>query len=348
MVAFQTEDGNFLFRHVCGLLRVILKDIPDEAARFVVASEGTDAPALSGMAEVADITLSSPAAMLADTGGHQVTYQLPDSPAEELTFYIPLPVGVYPRLTVSLQRANGEAYFTRTLSNVEARHAVLLDVPVVNAATGGCYSLTPQAKEITEEEGENFSVLSTSEDGIVVLHYVGDTMSPQIGDVLIQGGDGFFPEGFLGKVVDIEQHEDGSCTLTTLPASWSDVLTDLYVNTPIDLIPQQADTRAIGHISSERDEDGYRCFTIGVSDISSEENMVSLEGDLTIGLRFIPTISLKDGAIQHAVFTLESKMLADYTVSLAGVVVAFERRLPIGKPIPLGSYNIPNTTRWQN
>lgn len=350
MIACPDENsGNFTFRHTCGLLRIILHDIPEGAASFVITSEGEDAPALAGKAIVEDIVLSQPVARIEDEGNRQVTYELPDRTdysMETLTFYIPLPVGVYPRLSVSLLRQDGTAFFTKTLSDVEARRAVLFNLPVVNASTGGCYTLAPNVHDISTDEASQIDVEQSGDNGTTTLHYAPDMLPPQVGDILIQGGGEdpslLFKEGFLGKVSRVTANEDGSHTVTTEPAALTDAFTDLEINSSLDLVPQlPSSTRSI-NISTEKDEDGFRLFTIGLDGIAAADGHLKLEGELTAGLRFIPSISLKNGKINHASFTMEEKILAGYHVTATGDFEAADT-IPIGNPIPLGSYPILNT-----
>ena len=341
------NSGNFTFRHTCGLLRITLYDIPQGATSFVITSEGEEAPALAGKAIVEDIALSQPVAQIESEESRQVTYELPDktdSSMETLTFYIPLPVGAYPRLSVSLLRQDGTAFFTKTLSDVEARRAVLFNLPVVNASTGGCYTLASNAHDISMEDVSQITV-EQSEDGITTLRYAADMLPPQAGDILIQGGGEdpslLFEEGFLGKVRQVTANKDGSHLITTEPAALTDAFTDLEINPSLDLVPQLPSTRGIS-ISTEKDEDGFRLFTIGLDGIAAADGHLKLEGELTAGLRFIPNISLKEGKIAHAAFTLEGKILAGYHVTATGNIIAADT-IPIGGPIPLGSYPILNT-----
>lgn len=132
MLAMKGEDGNFRFRHLAGLLKITVDNIPEGAAKFVITSEGEYAPGLAGEVEVKDITAQNPVLTLKGTGNTTVTYHLDSGPKEErLTFFIPMPIGKYSKLSVSLIMDDDTSLFTKTISEIEVRRAVMITLPIL-------------------------------------------------------------------------------------------------------------------------------------------------------------------------------------------------------------------------
>lgn len=138
MLGIKQADGNFIFKHLCGLLKITVKNMPENAKRLFVVSEGTEekeAPAIVGNVVVSDVSAEGTTLSLEEKGGHEVSIDLKNTSAQETyTFYIPVPVGEYPMLSVKLEMNDGVIYMDKRVSNVNMVRAKMLEMPVVDAA----------------------------------------------------------------------------------------------------------------------------------------------------------------------------------------------------------------------
>lgn len=134
--SYSVENKTFAFKHVCGLMRITIASIPADAASLVVTSENQN---ISGKFTITDITTDSPALTPSDNGSKTVTVTLPETATYgEKTFYIPLPVAAYSKLTVELKKTDGAAILTKSVSNLSVACGQLVDM---NKLTG--LELTP-------------------------------------------------------------------------------------------------------------------------------------------------------------------------------------------------------------
>lgn len=137
MLGIKQADGDFMFKHLCGLLKVTVKNMPENAKRLFVVSEGTEekeAPAIAGDVLVNDVTANNATLSITENKGHEVSIDLKNTSAQETyTFYIPVPVGEYPKLSVKLEMNDGVIYMDKSVSNVNITRALMLDMPVIDA-----------------------------------------------------------------------------------------------------------------------------------------------------------------------------------------------------------------------
>lgn len=138
MLGVKQADGTFSFKHLCGLLKVTVKNMPENAKRLFVVSEGTDekeAPFLTGDVTVNDVTADDATLSITKNGGREVSIDLKNVSAQETyAFYIPVPVGEYPKLSVKLEMNDGIIYFDKGLSDVDMKRTMMMDMPVFDAA----------------------------------------------------------------------------------------------------------------------------------------------------------------------------------------------------------------------
>lgn len=132
MLGVEQEDGSYLFKHLCGLMRVTVKGVPEGTSTFKVTSVGENALGIAGKARVADITSTDAVLSLEDEVIKTVAVTLETEEIMDATFYIPLPVGTYSQLSVTYSDDSKE-YFTKTTSNVTIERGMLLDMPVLTA-----------------------------------------------------------------------------------------------------------------------------------------------------------------------------------------------------------------------
>lgn len=134
MIGVKQEDGSFLFRHLCGLMKVRVKGVPVGTSRFTITSVGENAPGIAGVATVADITTTDAVLALDDVAATQITVTLSSDEITDKTFYIPLPVGTYPQLSVSFEN-DDNVLFTKTVSDCEVKRGVMIEMPMAVATS---------------------------------------------------------------------------------------------------------------------------------------------------------------------------------------------------------------------
>ena len=126
MIGVKQDDGNFLFKHLCGLLKFSIVDIPDDAKQVIITAKGENAPNISGTCIVEDV-IEDGVVLSIPEGSSQVTIKLNGEVGTQ-TFYVPVPVGVYSVLQVVLEKEDGTYFFSEKLSNVTIRRATIFHV----------------------------------------------------------------------------------------------------------------------------------------------------------------------------------------------------------------------------
>lgn len=126
MIGVKQDDGNFLFKHLCGLLKFSIVDIPDDAKQVIITAKGENAPNISGTCIVEDV-IEDGVVLSIPEGSSQVTIKLNGKVGTQ-TFYVPVPVGVYSELQVLLEKEDGTYFFSEKLSNVTIRRATIFHV----------------------------------------------------------------------------------------------------------------------------------------------------------------------------------------------------------------------------
>lgn len=129
--AYDASNQKFAFKHVCGLMRITIASIPTDAASLVITSEGAN---ISGTGTIADITAEAPQLSSPTEGGKTVTITLPETTTYgEKTFYIPLPVATYSKLTMELKKADDSVILSKSISSLSVACGQLVDM---NKLTG--------------------------------------------------------------------------------------------------------------------------------------------------------------------------------------------------------------------
>lgn len=123
MIGVKQDNGNFLFKHLCGLLKFSIVDIPDDAKQVIITAKGENAPNISGTCIVEDV-IEDGVVLSIPEGSSQVTIKLNGEVGTQ-TFYVPVPVGVYSVLQVVLEKEDGTYFFSEKLSNVTIRRATI-------------------------------------------------------------------------------------------------------------------------------------------------------------------------------------------------------------------------------
>lgn len=336
MLGHPAGNQQMLFKHLTGILRLTLRNVPADAYAFVLRSAGENATPLAGRATVADVSKDGATLSVTEEAGHEITYRIGDLvPGEDTrTFFIPLPVGDYAELEIEALRQDDTVLFTRSLGAKVIGRAQIVSVPVVDFQTGEAYVLQDNAIEINEETEQYINLTSIDQTtGVCTLTYAQAPAEgmPQVGDVLLRPGiSDRFPQGFLGKVTSVKETKEGY-TVTTGPACLNDAFKDLVVDEEVDLVPEnmETETRAI-------DLDGsFANFSISMD--FSQGSGIYAKGAVTFGLKYHVVIDLKQ---QYLSYTYKNEIGVDGTAGIRGELSgdAFKHELSPG--IPLGAVAI--------
>lgn len=127
MVADMNSD-NLEFKHVGGVLRFVISNMPKDAAQFVFTANTPITGKFTVTTDETDAYIATPATDDAASYGKTVTIKFPavtadPSSEESMTFYVPLPTGTYNGFTVSIQKADNTELgkLTATATNVLKR-----------------------------------------------------------------------------------------------------------------------------------------------------------------------------------------------------------------------------------
>jgi len=239
MLGIKQVNGDFSFKHLVGLLKVTVKNMPENAKRLFVVSEGTEekaAPAITGDVLVNDVTANNATLSITENKGHEVSIDLKNTSAQETyIFYIPVPAGEYPKLSVKLEMNDGVIYMDKSVSNVSMTRALMLDMPLIDLLEkkpdlGENMVLSDNTVLLTEDFSR-YVLNPISDDGIIILDMAfPEEQLPVVGDILFYGdASESFPNGLLNRILQIEKSEKGY-KLITEPAAFEDAFDKLYIN----------------------------------------------------------------------------------------------------------------------
>ena len=231
MLGVKNEDGTFRFRHLAGLLKIVIHGAPEDASKFVITSEGDNAPGLAGNAQVTDITAAEPVLALTGEVSRTITYKLPDRIDDELCFYVPMPAGTYPKLVVKLLKADDSEYLTKTISNRKIRRAVMVEMPVLTHVSPEYVDIDWNKAKVESMNLDNGDFTLTFDEGTMPEFADGESV------VVLQDGNSFHLRRIMNSTVN-----DNQVTIHTQEAG----MTELFRNTEfsLSLTPEnQAATR---------------------------------------------------------------------------------------------------------
>ena len=320
MLGVKNNDGTFTFKHLTGLLRITINNVPEEADRFVITSSGeTNAPDIAGQATITDINAEDATLSITANGSKSITYNLGTLTEETgfRTFFVPLPVGEYPQLSVALYAKDStDPYFTKTISDITVRRAVMIDMPILDAQTGAQYVLSENTIQLSKEDESYIESVEqtgneTSDENIIT--YQSDTPSdklPKVGDILLYNEiTEKFPSGFLGKVTKVEE-TNGGYVIHTKPAALDEAFNQLYIDEVYDLIPEDSEITQ-SRVAISTDEDGFFCFT---TPLTLEKEPISVNGSATTGFKLHVhfELNIESGLPPYAFVTLQSKVNSSF------------------------------------
>lgn len=133
MLGTRNEDGSFTFNHLAAMMKLKI-NVPEEATALVITSDFWS-PDISGRFIVKDIT--TPDAVFEENNpfsSHELNVLIPSSMRGGVqTFYIPLPVSTYGKLTVALRNEMNKDIWYKSISNITLKRGVLLELPEVSS-----------------------------------------------------------------------------------------------------------------------------------------------------------------------------------------------------------------------
>lgn len=200
MIAKYNPTNNSLsFKHLCGLLKVTVNDIPATATKFVL--EGSDD--IAGTGTVADIDAVDAALSVSASGSKTVTVTLSEAAASSKSFYFPLPVGTYTSLSISLLDKDNVKLYTRSVDNIQIERAKAIDMPAVSTTPwdgvsrvepkkdNEVYQITSAAElawfQRTKEDAVKANVTPTMTADAVLCNDIDLNNKPWMGIVLATG-----------------------------------------------------------------------------------------------------------------------------------------------------------------
>lgn len=342
MLGVKNGDGeNFTFKHLCGLLRITLGGgMPDDADRFVITSEGGDAPSIAGVAHVANIADENAELKISrDNESRSIIYRLGGLSLSDgfQNFFVPMPVGEYSKLTISFYlKGKDQPQFTRTISNLEVRRAVMTSMPILDWKTGEQYVLSQNVRDISDGLVGKVAVSSMNPTALTYTGDVAEGELPKNGEIVWSRVSEAFPYGFLGKVTNVIKNENGTYTVQTGGASLSEAFDELYINETVALFSENSPkTRGLLHsIFGEKDIAKQLQVKYG-----NKTNPWFVEGDIGLGAKLTVNIEFdKKNKMEYGAFTLvlNLRLNAD-----AGIDCSFEdeKEIILQK---LASISLPN------
>ena len=317
MIGFDNGNQSLAFKHLCGLMKVTVREVPEKSVQFVITSEGENPQPIAGTAVVDDVYAEDAILSIKEQGdkAYTITYQLSGSVTNrEFTFFIPLPVGEYDKLTVSLRSAENDILYQKSTSNVRIKRAYILSMPTLSGDEDISYVLAENTVQLSRDDElyiQSATAVDATSDHYTITYY-GDTPEdkiPQVGQVVLYNEvTEKFPSGFLGKVIGVEK-ADGGYEVLTEPAGLDDAFEKLNMHQTFDLIPAESympQTR----LDIEQDENGFLVFQKG---IDVEEDIFNADGSISLGLKLAVDI-VKDNllSVSYASFTLYSRFQAGF------------------------------------
>lgn len=133
MMALPENDGSFVFKHLGGLVKVTINNIPEGAVYFTVSSPKLD-KVLCGGYKVDDIHVENPV-MVANNFGdnNEILFKLPEGCAgSSKTFYIPLAAYKFSQLRFALKNADKRELWYKIVSNCDVKRGVITSMPEIN------------------------------------------------------------------------------------------------------------------------------------------------------------------------------------------------------------------------
>lgn len=133
MIGRVEANNTVRFYHTGGILYLKVVGLPEYATQMAIISEGDNSPCLAGTAVIDDITAQDCNYRI-DNGSREIVYDLQSLNKNEFFHYIyvPLQVGRYEKIRVSIRNEKGGTIKERTLSDLIVERARMTETPVLN------------------------------------------------------------------------------------------------------------------------------------------------------------------------------------------------------------------------
>lgn len=188
MIGVKQENGNYLFKHLCGLLKFSFENIPDNATELLITSFGESAPCIAGECIIENVEDNEAVFVLNDEQSQSVTINIKDiSGQSNCKFYVPLPVGYYSCIDVKLKDKDRKEIISKSLSDFSIERAMILNVLDDEFVTVDGYSFKKGLEDMTEAILTKDSLLLTYQnndewDGIKCLYFAYLTNAAELKD----------------------------------------------------------------------------------------------------------------------------------------------------------------------
>lgn len=323
MLGFDDGNHTLAFKHLCGFVKVQVSDVPTAAMQFVVSSEGDSPSHIAGTAVVEDVYADEAVLAVNDDAdaSQTITYSFAGTTSEsEFTFFVPLPVGKYEKLTMRLLNAEGKSLYERSISDIYIRRATTFSLPTLCCDNSVSYALTEETVQLARDD-ESY-IQSVAVDGNetsdkFVLTYYPDTQQdriPRVGQVILYSEiTELFPNGFLGRVTNVQETSSGYKVYTE-PAGLEDVFAEMDIHQSFDLIPEEnllPQTRL--DLNVEFDEDGFGVFSLP---FGFESGLLKADGSAELGLKVTIDATRERLMPSYLNFTFSSKFSASTQIGL--------------------------------
>lgn len=159
MIGVKQDDGNFLFKHLCGLLRLSVVGIPKGTTTLKIKSEGPDAPAIAGNAVVHDIHQFGAVLAISTDQATEITISCESESVSNKVFLIPLPVATYPHFSISMQ-SEDRIFFEKHISDCSIKRATILDMPEVSLLPDAEFAVDKTNGEMVLFDYKNNAIVS--------------------------------------------------------------------------------------------------------------------------------------------------------------------------------------------
>ncbi len=334
MIGFETKEREFLFKNLCGALYISTDGFSDDVDRFEIVSVGDDSPAIAGNAVVDDVSTHNAILSIAGNGTKRIVYHIQSEywkNHESDGLVVPLPVGTYPTIKISLYGASdAEPIITHTMSDVHIARSTMQKVPIANPADAD-YVLSSNTQLLSDDIMSKVSFSTTDGSELFFDKGVSESDIPQVGSIILAKSSDNLPTGFLGRVTEINMNDDGSFVVKTEKVALGEAFDKLYINETVDLVPEGTNILATKGLLNSIFYDGELSHTFNWNRQIAETGILS-EGYLSTGFRLTVNINLdKDKKLEYAAFTVVSnvKLYANINLffSTSEEVELFEHKL---------------------
>ena len=159
MIGVKQDNGSFLFKHLCGLLRLSVVGIPEGTTTLKIKSEGPDAPAIAGNAVVHDIHQFGAVLAISTDQATEITISCESESVSNKVFLIPLPVATYPHFSISMQ-SEDRIFFEKHISDCSIKRATILDMPEVSLLPDAEFAVDKTNGEMVLFDYKNNAIVS--------------------------------------------------------------------------------------------------------------------------------------------------------------------------------------------